>query len=165
MAHKPKIATPENVTISREGESAFVQFTDSKSAPIELKIGEAINLMDDLEVLELHNDVVRAQLKASAIWRPTEIAEGFPQIKFDRDMGQWSAESHVLRCLIKSGADHTEPTIRIDNTELSLKEFGVLISHFDGWGMRVAFMPEEKLNSPPAPVKRKAAKKISKRKP
>ena len=163
MRHRPRIATPDNVTISREREFAIIQFNDSEGGAVHLRLGSAVELMDDTEILELHNDVVRAQLELAATWRPTEIADGRPQIKFDRKFGQWSAEGHVLRCLIENGPTLDEPLIQIDNHQLSLQAFGALLSHFEGWGMRIAFVSEDQLCNPPMPEIRKAPKRISKK--
>ena len=40
-------------------------------------------------------------------------------------------------------ASHIEVTIHIDKKELSLDEFGRLLRVHAGWGMRIAFVPEE----------------------
>ena len=49
----------------------------------------------------------------------------------------------VLRCLIDDGGPDGEVTIHVDNIELSLDEFGRLLRVHAGWGMRIAFVPEE----------------------
>lgn len=163
MGSRPRMATPDEVTIGREGDSAVINFNDSETGAIHLKIGAAIEFMSDSEILELHNDVVRSQLELAANWRPTEIADGHPQIKFDRTFGQWSTEGHVLRCVIGSGPDTDEPAIGIDKHQLSLQEFGALLSHYEGWGMRILFVSEDQLCNPPTPEVRKAPKRISKK--
>ncbi len=163
MRPKPRIATPDDVTIRRDGNYAIIDFNDQGSGGMNLGIGPEIEFMDDLEILELYNDVVRSMMDSAQSWRPTEIAEGRPQIKFDRKCGQWSAVGHVLRCVIDSNSDTNEPTIEIDNHRLSLQEFGLMLSHFNGWGMRIAFVSEDQLCNPPTPEVRKAPKRISKR--
>lgn len=163
MRPRPRIATPDDVTISRDGHYANIDFNDQAAGGMNLKIGPEIQFMDDLEILELYNEVVRSMLDLAQSWRPTEIAEGRPQIKFDRKYKHWSAEGHVLRCVIDSDSDTNEPTIEIDNNRLSLQEFGGLLSHFNGWGMRIAFVSEDQLCNPPTPEVRKAPKRISKR--
>jgi hypothetical protein len=40
-------------------------------------------------------------------------------------------------------------TIHIDDEELSLAEFGRLLSVHAGWGMRIAFVPEEFVDENP----------------
>jgi antitoxin component of MazEF toxin-antitoxin module len=157
------MATPDDVTIRREGDSAVIKFNNSETSDVHLKIGADIESMSDSEILELHNDVVRSQLELAANWRPTEIADGHPQVKFDRASGQWSAKGHVLRCVIGSGPYTNEPTIEIDHHQLSLQEFGTLLSHFEGWGMRILFVSEDQLRNPPAPEVCNAPKRISKK--
>jgi hypothetical protein len=49
----------------------------------------------------------------------------------------------VLRCIIDDGGPDGEVTIHIDDQELSLKEFGRLLTVHAGWGMRIVFVPEE----------------------
>ena len=48
----------------------------------------------------------------------------------------------VLRCIIDDAGPNGEVTIHIDDQELSLAEFGRLLSVHGGWGMRIAFVPE-----------------------
>jgi hypothetical protein len=163
MPPKSKIATPDDVTIRRDGNYAVIAFNDQKSGGMNLGIGPEIELMTDLEILEVYNNVVRSMLDGARTWRPTEIAEGRPQIKFDRKSRQWSAEGHVLRCLINSDSSATEPAIKIDNHQLSLQQFGEMLSHFNGWGMRIVFVSEDQLCDPPSPEVRKSPKRISKR--
>jgi hypothetical protein len=163
MRPKPRIATPDDVTIRRDGNYAIIDFNDQGAGGMNLGIGPEIEFMDDLEILQMYNDVVRSMLDSAQSWRPTEIAEGRPQIKFDRKYRHWSAEGHVLRCAIDCDSDANMPTIVIDNHRLSLQEFGVMLSHFNGWGMRIAFVSEDQLSKPPNPEVRKAPKRISKR--
>jgi len=56
-----------------------------------------------------------------------------------------------------------EPSLKIDNHELSLQQFGEILSHFEGWGMRISFVSEDQLSDPPVPVLRKAPKRLSKK--
>ena len=49
----------------------------------------------------------------------------------------------MLPCIIDDGGPNGEVIIHIDDQELSLAEFGRLLSVHAGWGMRIAFVPEE----------------------
>jgi hypothetical protein len=40
-----------------------------------------------------------------------------------------------------------EATVWIDDHELSLREFGRLLTTHAGWGMRIVFVPEDDLNA------------------
>lgn len=163
MRQKPRLATLDDVTINRNGNYAIIDFNDQASGGMNLGIGPEIESMDDLAILELYNDVVRSMLDSAQSWHPTEIADGRPQIKFDRKCRQWSAEGHVLRCVIDCDSAANETTIEIDKHRLSMQEFGALISQFNGWGMRITFISEDRLSDPPTPEVRKAPKRISKR--
>jgi len=90
-----------------------------------------------------------------------EIAPGDPQIHFDPEFEEWGAEGHVLRCIVGAETDYRsgQPAIVIDDHELSWQEFGSVVSHFEGWGMRIAFVSEDELCDPPSLVIVKAAKK------
>ncbi len=56
---------------------------------------------------------------------------------------QWVPRGDVLRCIIDNGGPNEEVIISIDDQELSLREFGRLLRVHAGWGMRIAFVPEE----------------------
>jgi hypothetical protein len=56
----------------------------------------------------------------------------------------------VLRCIVAGdGLDHDEVFVYIDEKELTLKEFGKLLSTYSGWGMRIMFVPEDELEKEP----------------
>lgn len=163
MGYRPRTATMEEVTIRREGDIAVITFSDPEYGGINLDFGFPVELMTDSEILERYNEMVLAQLEFAAKWRPTEIADGRPQIRFDRRYRQWLAEGHVLRCVVGESRDRDEPTIRIDNHELTLQQFGRIIASFQGWGMRIVFVSDDQLCDPPTPQVRKAPKRISKK--
>ena len=102
MRPKPKIAKADEVTITRKGNFAIIEFKDQSAGTTNLGIGPEIQFLDDTEILERYNNVVQAMIDGAQNWRPTEITEGRPQIKLAKRRGVWSAEGHVLRCLIES---------------------------------------------------------------
>jgi hypothetical protein len=55
----------------------------------------------------------------------------------------------VLRCVIDDAGPNGEVTIHIDDEEMSLAEFGRLLSVHAGWGVRVPFVPEEFVDENP----------------
>ena len=115
-----------------------------------LTVGPALGSMTDAEILALFNDVVAArQSLADSYDAPcVEIPPGKPQIKFSRDSGQWVPQGEVLRCIILDN-EHREPVFEIDGKELSLGEFGRMLVVYAGWGMRIAFVPEELVHEQP----------------
>lgn len=78
-------------------------------------------------------------------WNKTviEIPPGKRQIEYHKGSDQWVPRGDVLRCIIDDGGPDGEVTIHIDKKELSLDEFGRLLRVHAGWGMRIAFVPEE----------------------
>jgi hypothetical protein len=84
----------------------------------------------------------------------TEIPPGKPQIEHRIDCDQWVPRGEVLRCIADDGGPDGEVTIHIDNEELSLAEFGKLLRYYAGWGMRIAFVPEERVTENPKIVVR-----------
>jgi hypothetical protein len=125
LRYKPRIATPDEVTIRRDGNYAVLTFIDGEGG-VNFGIGPELEFMDDQEILERYNECVRAQLDLATSWRPTEISDGHAQIKYDRRVGEWCARGHVLRCVIDSSPIDDELIIEIDNHVLSLQEFGAM---------------------------------------
>ena len=78
-------------------------------------------------------------------WDKTVVEEapGEPQIDYHESSDQWAPRGEVLRCIVDDGAPDGEVIIHIDDKELSLREFGRLLRVYAGWGMRIAFVPEE----------------------
>ena len=86
--------------------------------------------MTDLEILERFNEVVAAMEAGVKAWDQTviEIPVGKAQIDM-LSSEQWVPIGDVLRCIIDEG-DDGQPTVWIDDKELSWTEFGrVLLFH------------------------------------
>lgn len=56
-------------------------------------------------------------------------------------------------CYIEDGGPDGEAQIEIDDTWLSLQEFGRLLTTYAGWGMRIIFVPEATDPQPPIEVR------------
>lgn len=147
---KPIRASIDQVRITRQGPTAIIEFADETIGGVNLAIGEKIHGMSDQDILELHNDIISVQEQSLRDWDNTviEIPPGKPQIKFSRDSGQWVPQGEVLRCIIHDN-EHREPIFEIDGKELSLSEFGRMLVVYAGWGMRIAFVPEELVHEQP----------------
>ena len=74
---------------------------------------------------------------------------GEKQIDCHENSDQWVSRRDVLRCIIDDGGPDGEVTIHIDDKELSLAEFGRMLTVHAGWGMRIAFVPEEFISENP----------------
>jgi hypothetical protein len=148
---KLKVAFPNEVRITRDGVFAHVDFIDTSYMSRRSEIGPKLASMTDEEILRLHNEIVWSQQRCIAESKPTEMAEGAPQIQFDNRFKSWTMLSDVLRCELTSGSDPDELMICIDDVELSWDEFGRMLKSYMGWGMRVTLLPQEQLFKPPPP--------------
>ncbi len=107
--------------------------------------------MTDQEIVNRLNDVIQAQQKMAAQheYVAVEIPEGYPQIKYSEKCDQWLPRGGVLRCEISDSGPDAETTVIIDENELSFCEFGKLISTYNGWGLRIEFVPEDETSNRP----------------
>ena len=101
--------------------------------------------MTDAEVVEMYNQILDSQWALLQQWDKTVVEEppGEKQIDYHENADQWVPRGDVLRCIIDDGGPNGEVIIHVDDQELSLVEFGRLLSVHAGWGMRIAFVPEE----------------------
>jgi hypothetical protein len=135
----------EQVRITREGNDAIVDHADAGISGAHLAIGPEIAAMTDAKIVDLYNDILESQHRLLAEWDKTVIEEplGEKQIDYHENSDQWVPRGDVLRCIINDGGPEGEVTIQIDDKELSLAEFGRMLRVHAGWGMRIAFIPEE----------------------
>ena len=64
-----------------------------------------------------------------------EVPLGSPQIKYFARRYQWCPRGGVLRCLVEDD-ENGQLVVGIDDQELSLEEFGRMLTTYVGWGMR-----------------------------
>lgn len=144
---RPRIATLDEVIISREGERAVIEFCEPGISTMNLNLGPKLNKMTDKQILASFNKTVRAmeEMRGKYVHTPVEIPEGKPQVKYFAAGDQWVPRGDVLRCVIEDGGDDGEATIWIDDREFSLGEFGKLLITHAGWGMRIVFVPDDEI--------------------
>ncbi len=144
---KPHIVPLSEVNLSRKGQEAIIEYKDTSVSTVHFKIGENIETMTDEEILELFNDSLRIRNMIAEEYThvAVEIPPGRPQIEYFEAGDQWVPKGQVLRCTISDGGPDCEATIYIDDQELSLAEFGRLLTSYAGWGMRIAFVPEDEI--------------------
>ena len=149
---KPYRTTLDEVTISRDGESAIITYRDPEVVTTHFKIGTKLERMSDGQVLDHFNKTIEARdmLAASYEHVAIEVPPGQPQIEYFAAGDQWTPRGDVLRCIVAGdGLDDDDVFVCIDEKELTLKEFGKLLSTYSGWGMRITFVPEDETENEP----------------
>ncbi len=145
------IARLDEVTITRENDTAIIAYKEEGIMTTHLSIGPDLKDMSDQEILDLFNDTLLAQAQLAAQYKhvAVEVPLGTSQIEYHPRSGQWTPRGSVLRCLI-SDDENGEAVIDIDDQELSPKEFARMLATYAGWGMRIEFVPEEEIHRRPA---------------
>ena len=147
---RPRPASPDQVRITREGETAVIEYADPSIRVVNLQVGPSLAAMSDAEVLRLFNDMLEAQAEIAAGLDPTliEIPPGLPQLEYSERSDQWVPRGQVLRCHIEDDAE-AGTIIQIDDMELDMVAFGRMLQVFSGFGMRIAFVDEEEVTQEP----------------
>jgi hypothetical protein len=148
---KPRRASLDTVKISRESDGAVIEFADRTISTTHFKIGPQIHQMSDQAILGMFNDMIAARDQLAAEYENIviEIPPGQPQIEYSEWSDQWIPRGDLLRCCIDDGGPDGEVTVHIGDQELSLREFGRLLSTHAGWGMRIAFVPDDVIEEEP----------------
>lgn len=147
----PYVASMDRVRITREGDTAIIEYADPDVATIHMKYGPRLAGMSDQDVLDDFNEglVAMEHYRAEHPYVAVEIPPGKPQIYYSRKCAQWVPRGNVLRCYIEDGGPDGELTFQIDDRELSLTEFERLLRVHAGWGMRVVFVPHDATHEEP----------------
>jgi hypothetical protein len=148
---KPTRVSIEQVRITREGNDAIVDHAEAGISGAHLTIGPEIAAMTDADIVDLYNGILESQHRLLAEWDKTVIEEppGEKQTDYHENSDQWVPRGDVLRCIIDDSGPEGEVIIHIDDKELSLAEFGRMLTVHAGWGMRIAFVPEEFISDNP----------------
>jgi hypothetical protein len=148
---KPRHASLEEVKVSREDDGAVIEFADPTISTTHFKIGPQVRQMSDQVILNMFNDMISARDQLATEYENIviEIPPGRSQIKYSERSDQWVPRGDLLRCFIEDGGPDGEVTVHIDDQELSLREFGRLLLTHAGWGMRIAFVPDDLIEVEP----------------
>jgi len=144
------IARLPEVIVTRDGDYARIEYKEGDIAATVLKIGPEIREMSDSEIVELHNEGLREKAAQASEYKQlaVEVPVGSAQIEYFARCDQWVPRGSVLRCLIRDGL-HGQLLIRVDEQDLRLKQFGKLLTTYEGWGMRIEFVPQEEVHRRP----------------
>lgn len=142
------------VRITRTADTAIIEHADPSVWTRHVRFGAELATMTDADVLAAHNRMLAAEAEAIASHENVciEVPVGQPQIEFEDRSNQWVPRGEIVRCRIGDGDEvDGEPsvTIGIDDHELTLAEFGRMLLTYNGWGMRIAFVPEEYVHEHP----------------
>lgn len=156
---RPSSVSLDEVRITRTADTAVIEHADEATWTTNLTLGPRIAEMTDAQIIDEYNDVLAAQAEAIDSFDNVcvEVPPGRPQVKWEERSGQWVPRGDVVRCVIHDGAyidGDMNVTIEIDGRELTIIEFGRMLAVHAGWGMRVAFVPEEYLHDEPEVVVR-----------
>ena len=148
---RPRQILLDQVRITREGNDAIIDHANANVSGARIVIGPGIASMSDAEIVEMYSQILDSQWRLLEEWDKTVVEEppAEKQIDYHEESDQWVPRADVLRCIIDDASPSGEVTIHIDNQELSLAEFGRLLSEHAGWGMRIAFVPEEFITENP----------------
>jgi len=148
---KPYIANLGEVKISRQAEYGIIEYVEPNVSTTHLKIGPKVQDMTDQEILDEHNRILRIEQQMRLEYEriAVEIPPGRPQINYFELGDQWTPRGDVLRCVISDGGPGGQAIIYIDDHELSLEEFGRLLTTYAGWGMRIVFVPDDRTEEEP----------------
>lgn len=148
---RPYVATLDEVRISRDRETAIIEYRNPGVATTYFPLGAQVHSMTDQEILDAFNAAIVARDRAAAAYYhvPVEVPPGSPQVQYSERGDQWVPRGDVLRCVIDDGGPGGEATIWIDDREFSLQEFGRMLTTYAGWGMRICFVPDDALDHGP----------------
>ncbi len=148
---KPRHASQDEVKLSWDGDYAVIEFADPTISTTRLKIGSRIGEISDQEFLDLFNGTISAMDQLAAEYENVviEIPPGQSQIQYSEITDRWTPRGDVIRCYVEDGGPDGELTVHIDQQELSLREFGRLLVTYSGWGMRIAFVPDDMVDEEP----------------
>ena len=141
----------DEVMLTRGSDYADIEYKEPGVPGTRLQIGPQISGMSDEQIIELFNETLRAQAQLAAEYKhvAVEVPLGSPQIKYFARGYQWCPRGGVLRCLIEDD-ENGKLVVAIDDQELSLEEFGRMLTTHAGWGMRIEFVPDDQLHRRPA---------------
>ena len=141
----------DEVIVTRGEDYAEIEYKEPDIPVTRIQIGMEVKSMSDQDIVNLFNEMLRANAELAAKYKhvAVEVPLNSKQIEYSPRSDQWSPRGGVLRCLIESDGEG-QVAVAIDDQELSLLEFGRMLSTYEGWGMRIEFVPEDEVHRRPA---------------
>ncbi len=152
----PFVASADQIRITREGDTAIIEYADDAVATTHLTVGaEKLAAMNDEQLLDYWNELVRNHdyFRDRVKYVAKEIPVGKPQVEYFGRADQWVPRGNVLRCEILADSvvsdELDEPFVAIDGRDFSFAEFVKILGTFGGWGMRIEFVPADEMHVRP----------------
>jgi hypothetical protein len=143
----------EEIHVTREGDEVELEWADPGIPVVRFFVGrDRMEHLTDGELVEIWKEGgATGDARPDGSYVATEIPQGRPQIERAAGMGAWVPRGTVLRCRVEGHLESESERgfVNVDGKALSLKQFGRLLSIFEGWGMRIEFVPEKELGARP----------------
>jgi|SRR5664280_609371 len=156
LPKRPYVASADQIRITREGNTAIIEYAKDAVATTHLKVGaEKLATMNDEQLLEYWNGLVRNNddFRDRVKYVAKEIPVGKPQVEYFERADQWVPRGNVLRCELLGDSvlpdELEEPFVAIDGRDFSFAEFVKMLGTFSGWGMRIEFVPADEMHIRP----------------
>ena len=155
IPRRPHVASPDEVHITRDGDTAFIEYADPNVADTNFTVGKAkLDKMSDAELLEFWNDHLRArdEMMEDHDYVCVEVPLGKPQLRYEARSDQWVPRGSVIRGRVLGAMgdeDLDEEFITVDGRDLTIREFVRMVAVYGGWGLRLAFVPDDELHEEP----------------
>ncbi len=139
----PYIAKMNEVIITKGNTSANIEYKEKNVGGVSIEIGPEVVEMTDREILDQHNKILLSMMEMELNYEhiAKEIPLGKPQIEYSEKCQQWVPRGDVLRCVV--GCHNDSIGVEIDDRFLDIEEFGRMLQTFEGWGMRITFVPQK----------------------
>jgi hypothetical protein len=150
---RPYVASPDQVRIIRQGNTAIIEYAEDQVMRTHLTIGPELAQLTDEDIVRRHNELLEArdELRRETDYVAVEVPPGKPQIRYFEAEDQWVPRGGVVRVVVTTDLDSPErdPAFVIDDLELTLREFGRMLLTWEGWGLRITATPEDELHDEP----------------
>ncbi|HEX7478410.1 MAG TPA: hypothetical protein VF331_11430, partial [Polyangiales bacterium] len=100
---RPHVASPDEIKITRQGDTAIFEYADPKIATTSFAMEPGkLASMSDAELLAYWNEHIEAsdEFRRAYKFVGTEIPVGKPQVQYHELGDQWTARGDVLRCVV-----------------------------------------------------------------
>ncbi len=107
-SNRPKrfyIASLDEVTITRDGDTAIIEYVEDNVMGRQLVLGPQIEVMTDQEILDEHNAHIRAAGELANEYRNRPLVEiplNRPQVEYFDKGDYWVPRADVLRCVVST---------------------------------------------------------------